>query len=326
MNNFSYVEAVEFCDRVVINAGLQIPSEFLGDFSGKVFVLFHAKKLKPFIPCMDGLFAAYAASLALPEARLIPALYGAQNAPTVQWGKGDRVYLLDLTYPGSIIESWVNAGAEVIVLDHHKGALEDLSLLSSKVLESGRVKPTFDMNRSGAVMAWRHFFPAYAVPDSFEYVQDRDLWAKQLPNCDRFHFGLQEILEGKTVAEAIAAISFLDFDEVIEVGEVVETEIKQAIADAAKNHQTRCALGYVVPFYRCRTKRELQAYSDIGNALMKVKVKRSLFGKPETPPFAVVQTGGGWALRSNADGLDVSAIAKQLGGGGHRNASGCRAG
>jgi hypothetical protein len=81
-----------------------------------------------------------------------------------------------------------------------------------------------------------------------------------------------------------------------------------------------------VPFYRCRTKREFQAYSDIGNALMNVKVRRSLFGKPETPPFAVVQTGGGWALRSDSRGIDVAAIAKMLGGGGHRNASGCRAG
>ena len=325
MNNFSYVEAVEFCDRATHTA-FQMPSEFLEDFSGKNFVLFHAKKLKPFIPCMDGLFAAYAASLALPKAQLIPALYGAQNAPKVQWGKGDRVYLLDLTYPGSIIESWVNAGAEVIVLDHHKGALEDLSLLSSRVLESGRVKTTFDMGRSGAVIAWQHFFPTYPPHWIFPYIQDRDLWTKQLPYCDRIHFGLQEVLEGKTVAEAIALISKLEWSHLLWLGKVVEDEINQAIADAVANHQTRCVLGHVVPFYRCRSKRELQAYSDIGNALMKSKVRRSLFGSPETPPFAVVQTGGGWALRSNAEGLDVSAIAKQLGGGGHRNASGCRAG
>jgi uncharacterized protein len=285
------------------------------------FVVFHAKKVDPFRPCMDGLFAALAAREAMPDARMVPACYGAENAPKLALTKRDRVFLLDLTYPAPILESWADSGAEVIVLDHHKSAMDDLVGLSDRILAK------FDMQRSGAVMAWQYFVGG-AVPMIFQYVQDRDLWTKQLPDCDLISLGLSEAVHGKTLEEAFAVIENWEFllCDMRELGETVEVESKAAIANAVANHQTRCVLGYTVPFYRCRTKREFQAYSDIGNALMNVKVRRSLFGKPETPPFAVVQTGDGWALRSDSRGIDVTAIAKMLGGGGHRNASGCRAG
>jgi uncharacterized protein len=282
------------------------------------YILFHAKRDRPFLPCIDGLCAAYAAKLAIPDAVLAPAMYG--HPPSLPLVKGDRIFLLDLTYPAHVIESWADAWAEITILDHHKTALEDLSGLSD------RISQTFDMKRSGAVIAWEYFHPDQPIPEIFKYVQDRDLWTKHLPDCDLISLGQSELFYGLTAEQSIALIPTLTIDQLKSTGETVKTEVDKAIAFAVANHSTRIVQGHTVPFFKCRTKWEKRAYSDIGNALMNVKLRSWIFGKRDRPaPFAVVQTGEGWALRSTDNAIGVDAIARKLGGGGHRNASGCKA-
>lgn len=270
------------------------------------YILFHAKKVIPFRPCIDGLFAAYAAKQALPDAVLVPAMYG--HPPDLMLTEGDTLYLLDLTYPGPILLQW-SKFAKVIVIDHHKGAMRDLAGLSDAITTE------FDMARSGAVMAWQHFIDA-PIPELFRYVQDRDLWLKKLPDCDLVSLGLSELMHKKSLSECFDMIDshFFDVNHIKEIGSSVKHEIDEAIANACRSYHERLVLGYRVAFFMCQTERELQAYSDIGNALAQLR--------PDLA-FTVVQTGDGWALRST--GFDVSLVAKQLGGNGHQCASGTRA-
>lgn len=292
------------------------------------YVLFHAKSTRPFIPCIDGLFAAYAAKSGLPsDTRLVPAMYGAENAPSLKLDREDTVYLLDLTYPSHVLQKWADQAHDLVILDHHETAMQDLAGFSKAIVE-------FDMSRSGAMIAWNYFHPRESAPYLFHYVQDYDLWVKRLPGCDRIHIGLLDMLDKKSVDEALQIVEYFSrissrsaYEAVSDMGAIAEEEIAEAIQNAVKNHSTRIVGGYTVPYFRCRTKREKQAYSLIGHELNKVKLKSWIFGKPnKEAPFAVVQTGGGWALRSEDHHEDVSVIAKSLGGGGHRNAAGCRAG
>jgi oligoribonuclease NrnB/cAMP/cGMP phosphodiesterase (DHH superfamily) len=57
--------------------------------------------------------------------------------------------------------------AKVVVLDHHKSAQKDLD---------GVEFAQFDMNRSGAQMAWDYFHPNEPRPVHIEHIGDRDLW------------------------------------------------------------------------------------------------------------------------------------------------------
>lgn len=275
-------------------------------------ILFHAKKVGPFSPCMDGLWAAYAAYSILPESEFIPAMYG--SVPGLNIQSGDVVYLLDLTYPASVLESWADRGAKVIVLDHHKSAMSDLSGLSDRIFQK------FDMAKSGAMLAWERFRPNTPVPDLVRYVQDRDLWSKQLPYCDRVSLGLSELMHGKSLEDCLQECDRLmsevdPLSDLMALGESAEFEIAEAIAQAVAGQTTRIVCGHVVPFFATKTKRQRQAYSDIGHAL--------LVANPSAP-FAVVETGSGWALRSMAGRADVSVLAKQIGGGGHAPAAGAK--
>ena len=42
------------------------------------------------------------------------------------------------------------------------------------------------MNQSGAMLAWKFFFPEQAVPDLIRFVQDRDLWNWAFPESAAF--------------------------------------------------------------------------------------------------------------------------------------------
>jgi hypothetical protein len=287
-----------------------------------IYILFHAKKVQPFSPCIDGLFAAAIAYNRHPEAQLVPAMYGLDNVPKISPTDGDTVYLLDLTYPRHVIDSWQASGAKVIVLDHHKTAMQDLQGLADSVLS------IFDMAKSGAMLAW-DYFEDDKPPLVVQYVQDRDLWTKSLPGCDLVHLGLQDIFtpspdrtEPKTLDELLwLAITMLDAPKAVErlkiAGEALQWERDIAIAKAVGRSTQRIIGGRLVPFVQTQGPAEKAAYSDIGNALL---------SHYPNAPFACVANGQGWALRSADDRLDVSEVAKSLGGGGHRNASGCRSG
>jgi oligoribonuclease NrnB/cAMP/cGMP phosphodiesterase (DHH superfamily) len=235
------------------------------------------------------------------------------SAPVLAIAPGEIIYLLDFTYPAPVLESWADAGADVRVIDHHKSAMNDLAGLSSRIFKE------FDMDRSGAMMAWQYFHPKLPVPELIRYVQDRDVWTKQLPFCDRVSLGLSEIMHGRDVEGALEECDRLmnivdPLGEIMVAGEVAEAEIAEAIAQAVAGQTTRIITGIVVPFFRCDTARQRQAYSDIGHALLESN---------PAAPFACVEIGAGWALRSRDDRMDASLRAKMVGGGGHRNASGC---
>ena len=294
------------------------------------YVLFHARNVQPFVPCIDGLFAAIAAAEAMTNALLTPCKYG--EPPTLNLTSEDFVYLLDLSYPAPVLEGWADTGAKVVVIDHHKQALEDLKYLSTRVLRQ------LDLDHSGAVLAWHYFNPDKELPLLFLYVQDRDTWTKWLDGCDLVHMGIVELLDGLGVADALSIVDDLLKAEgsqlhrlrlfqsptgardtialLKEVGLEVQVELDNAIAQAVDQHCEKLIMGHRVPFFVCQTSRQKQFYSDIAHHLLKLH--------PDAP-FACVQTERGWGLRSSESRLDVALIAKLMAGGGHRNASGCKA-
>ena len=107
--------------------------------------------------CNDGFGAARAA------------VYG---APPPQLRPMDDAYILDFSYSREITARTAEA-CNLVLFDHHKTAAEDLEGIGGC---------HFDTERSGAVLAWKHFRPGEPVPEILLYVQDRDLWRQwQLP-------------------------------------------------------------------------------------------------------------------------------------------------
>lgn len=261
-----------------------------------IYVLYHGN-------CYDGFGAAWAARKALGDElrdlgpKYIPVTHG---RPMPEMVDGARVYILDFSYPRAELLALAKRMSRVVVLDHHKTAEEALRGLAARSLAV-----TFDMEKSGAILAWEHFFTGPA-PDLLRYIEDRDLW----------RFSLHESEE---VAAAMRSWPFkFDVWDRLEVGQLAS----DGVAILRQTNQmvqmicSQAAMGECagVP---CVVVNATAFWSEVGHRLLQ--------DWPESP-FAAswYRDKHGdtiWSLRGRGD-FDVSALAKSQGGGGHRDAAG----
>lgn len=270
----------------------------------KEVVLYHAN-------CPDGFGAAYAAWTVLGDsATYLPVQYG--QLPPGEAMTSDRLYILDFSYDRETILGLVGFnGRGVTIIDHHKTARTELEGLESPGLEV-----IFDLEKSGAVLAWEYFHPNEEIPDLLRYVQDRDLWRWKLPLSRQASAALGSLPKdfqvwdfwkmaldspGSEMAQRFfqRGVAILD-DHQIHVESL-----------AAKAHWVEIA-GYRVPVVNSPL-----FQSEIGEELCRLH--------PEAPFaavfFCIDQEKEVWTLRSRG-GFDVSQIATLFDGGGHVAASG----
>lgn len=129
----------------------------------KTIVIYHAN-------CNDGFGAALAAWMKFGPSKDVTFIAGRYGDPAPDVA-GANVYLLDFSYKRDVIARMLDEAHTLTVIDHHKTAAEDLAPLGIVI----------DQTQSGAVLAWKHFFPGTPVPPLLLYVQDRDLWRWELP-------------------------------------------------------------------------------------------------------------------------------------------------
>ena len=119
------------------------------------------------MPCMDGFAASWVVDKALDgNVVMYDGIYG-QDPPDLT---DQLIYMVDFSYkPDVILELAKNN--RIVVIDHHKTARAALSDLNDP-----NVDVHFDMEHSGAVLAWKYFFPGEPIPRLIKHVEDRDLW------------------------------------------------------------------------------------------------------------------------------------------------------
>ena len=257
-------------------------------------VLYHAG-------CDDGFGAAYAIWLKHGyQAEYIPVQHG-QPFPEVSLG--ETVYVVDFSYSRDILQR-VADRCKLVVLDHHKTAMDDLADLPFA---------HFDMNKSGAVLAWEYFHPNEPIPLLLTYVQDYDLWTKELPHTEENKAWRGSFPRTFSSWQEMALVVSRDLKWKTE-GEAILRSEKMHI-----QHKVSQAFEVTIDSHVVLAVNETQHYSEVAGEL--AKNTRYPFGAC----FFVRDDGLKiWSLRSDRTlgDFDVSAVAKLRGGGGHRNAAG----
>lgn len=286
--------------------------------------------MKPFCiyhgGCDDGFGAAWVVRKALGDVEFYPGAY-AMEPPPDGYISGRDVIMVDFSYKRPVLDEIFRKANSLLILDHHKTAAEDLAdyrppfgpggawarHLENSMLDTMENCPQpyalFDMNRSGAGITWDFFFPDSPRPEFINYLEDRDLWRKALPNGDEFTIALRSYPQ-----------DFTDWDELyargakslIEEGKAIQRYYRLRIEDL-KRHAYPARLG--------------QDNCWISNApyFAASEVAGELCDRPGATfgacYFEVAPGKWQYSLRSRGE-FDVSAIAKQYGGGGHKNAAG----
>lgn len=251
-------------------------------------VLYHAE-------CADGFGAAFAAWKVLGDrATYLPVTHG-QDPPALP--ADARVAMVDFSYKRPVILDIKSSVADLVVLDHHATAQEELRGLSWA---------EFDMEKSGARLAWEYWHPHHPLPDLLAYIEDKDLWLWRLPESAEVTIALHSYPMDFSIWEN------LDVAHLKVEGVALRRLQEQIVSQAVGRARFDQLFGYRVPIVNATDFR-----SEIANRLCSLH--------PECPFAAAYHYDKAgelcWSLRSIGD-FDVAELARQAGGGGHKNASG----
>lgn len=272
--------------------------------------------------CADGFTAAWAMRQAFPETEFHAGVYG--NEPPDVTGKD--VYIVDFAYNAALTAELGRKAHTITILDHHKTAFEALSnwIRPEHVMRMSEdqfaalaqfesslpIRALFDMKRSGAGVTWDYFFPNTPRPQLLNHIEDRDLWKFALRGTRAIQAAVFSYPYQFEIWDFLMTRSL---DTLEKEGEGIERKHFKDIRELLSVVTRRMKIGgYEVSIANL----PYTFTADAGNILGK--------GEPFAGCYWDTPKGRVFSLRSVPEGIDVEAIAKQYGGGGHKNASGFR--
>lgn len=254
-----------------------------------------------------------------------PGVYG-KAPPDVA---GRDVIMVDFSYKRPVLDAMAVDANTILILDHHKTAAEDLAgfpmcsgayspvgMLAYKESTGApvAVHAVFDMERSGAGLAWDFFFPGEPRPRLIDHIEDRDLWRFALPEtraiqADVFSFPYDfEVWDG-LMAKAENAGGRSDM---IVAGMAIDRKMFKDIAEILGVATRDMVIGgFKVPVVNLPYTMASEAAGKLAET---APFGASYFDRADARVFSLRSRGPA--------GVDVSEIAKLYGGGGHRNAAG----
>lgn len=284
--------------------------------------------------CADGFGAAWACWMRWGDAcRYVPASYG-QAPPSIV--DGDRILIVDFSYKRAALEAMAAVAGSVVILDHHKTAQADLEPFAFQFCGSARLDPEdldgvfedfaelgrppilahFDMERSGARMAW-DFCHGTEAPLLIRLIEDRDLWRFTMEDTKPFSLWLRS-----------EPFSFGRFTHIHNTTREPGDEAVYRIMTEARAMQRffDAKVDEIASFASVRKIGQHDAIVVSCPPMFASEVGHALLEKHPDAPFAATYFDGPksrmWSLRSRDDRVDVSEVAARFGGGGHRNAAG----
>ncbi|HMZ57121.1 MAG TPA: phosphohydrolase [Accumulibacter sp.] len=248
--------------------------------------------------CADGFGAAWVVRKAIGEIEFHPGTYG-QPPPDVT---GKDVVMVDFSYKRAVLLEMAAKANSILLLDHHKTAAEELFDLPENVMVN------FDMSRSGAMLAWDYFFPGQEPPPLLLHIEDRDLWRFELPYTRQIQANVFSYPYDFVVWDRLMATPP---ESLVAEGLAIERKHFKDIEELLRVTTREMVIGgHIVPVANL----PYTLVSDAAHELAK--------GRPFAGCYWDTPGGRVFGLRSTDEGVDVSAVAKQYGGGGHRNSSG----
>jgi oligoribonuclease NrnB/cAMP/cGMP phosphodiesterase (DHH superfamily) len=262
--------------------------------SKEIICIYHAD-------CIDGYGAAWSAFMKYDnQARYVPARFG-ESFP--KHNENCEVYILDFSYSPDTILDAAKTVKHITLIDHHVTAMKQFE----NVPMPENVTVYFDMNHSGCVLAWQHFFPDLEVPIILQHIEDRDLWRFQLA-------GTQEITTAiyEKMPLSFKTLCSLNLKSLFSVGRIQVAQMARMVKRLARYaHPIKIgnATGLAVNAGSCFS-------SDLGHLLAEKSNGVGMIYYYDGDKLRWI-----YSLRSIGD-LDVGALAVQYGGGGHVNAAG----
>jgi oligoribonuclease NrnB/cAMP/cGMP phosphodiesterase (DHH superfamily) len=264
----------------------------------KVLVLYHAN-------CMDGYASAWAAWKVFGNKARYQAVQHLMPMP--DFADGAELYIVDFCYPVDVLVLAAQRANKIVVLDHHISAQKEFEDYQKHSDLPSNLEVNFIQEHSGCMIVWQYFQGDAEPPLLLRHIEDHDLWRHQLPKTEEICKALY--LHLPVHFSAFEKIKLLALQH---EGAVLLKQQQMNVSRLLKaRHTVRLndveGLAVNAPF---------MFSSDLGHELAD---KSGTFGL--TYYYHGERQRYECGLRSIGD-FDVSLLAQQFGGGGHKNASG----
>lgn len=278
--------------------------------------------------CADGFGAAWAIHQAMlqgfhghTDVLYIPIGYGGresavdQIATYLEGGKA-HFHIVDFSLLAPQFDQLAPLMESVTVLDHHAGASDTLADNRRTCDRLGVPHEiVFDNDNSGAILAWAHYHKGVMPPGFLIRIEDRDLW--------RFQFA-----DTKAVAAAVYSypMTFAAWDTfdwsvsecspLYEEGVAILRAHDKNVGQLAEAHNVSYFQfhGHTIAVVNC----PWFVVSDTCHQLLEKHPDIDAAAGYHIPKWGHVK----WSFRARKDGIDLPALLKQYGGGGHQAAAG----
>lgn len=254
--------------------------------------------------CSDGFGAAYAAWRTLGDtANYLHLIHGRKLAK--QAWIADEIYFLDGVPEVEQVQELLENGKRVTIIDHHQTNLE-----AYKNFDHPLLTKKFDLSFSGAVLSWFHFQGSEQVPELLKYVEDYDLWKKELPGSAEVAAGLRIEPFDFLAWHALILDGKDGIKDLHDNGEIVIRTEQRAYRRQMKEVTWHKIGGILVPFINVTV-----GWNEATNEMLqtlKVNVAGYYFDRSDIRVFG---------LRGDGT-INVGDLAKNYGGGGHANSAG----
>lgn len=296
----------------------------------KVLIAYHAN-------CIDGFTAAWVVwnyhteELEYAEENIIAVPVQYQEEHTAirdaleEHGEAiTQLYIVDFSLtPEAMTElSEACPWLKITMLDHHRTAMEMWSGNPDREFYARSEPVVFnytvwiDQRESGASLTWKYLFDTDDVPELIKYVRDYDLWKFEYPETK----GLNKVFRLTKQTWENWEELYYDLEhhelstELVNKGQAVQQYYESIVVQLATSAEQITLAGEVGFAVNCPP----AFASDVGHILATAS---GTFGACWHQEKGEVK----FSLRSNGD-YDVAAIAKNFGGGGHKNAAGFKLG
>jgi uncharacterized protein len=309
-----------------------------------ITVIYHAD-------CADGFGAAYAAWRHFGDAATYRPMHHGQPWEMAEIA-GHAVYILDFSFSPDKLEEIASVASSVVQIDHHASARRPWAQHLAPAADGSENyrHPTlpltlcFNLDKSGARLAWEHFHPAQPVPLILRHIEDLDIWRYAMPGTRAVGRALRlldfDFAVWDTLIHATPAPDSPRYKALVAEGESIERFFQTEVARLSESRLVmparlrgepldplqalRHGLPTVVDDQR--TWRAIDGLAINSNAMFASEVGDRL--AEQSGSFGLIwQLGADGQVKASLrarGNIDVAEIATHYGGGGHPNAAGFR--
>ncbi len=263
--------------------------------------------------CTDGTTAAAVLLTKFPECKLFPLdhNYKEEDLENIlkEIDKNSVVYIVDFSLREGDTEKIIKKAKKVINIDHHIGVKERLEELSKKFPNFEFI---FDNNRSGASLTWIYFYGEKNIPEIIKLVEDKDIWTWKYGEKTKYANSYLIILTDKP-EKVKEYILNNNIDEIIKNGKIISEFTDYLINNFIERVRE---INIKIGQYTVKGWNTGLFQSEIGN-ILSTNLKQAVV------LFSISGENVKFSFRST-EGNSPTALelAKILGGGGHKHASG----